>query len=218
MEKEYQKIGNVFKFDPKHKTIVGVNEPYETLKNIIWQGTEKVDGTNTRIYWDGHSVEIAGHTDKAEFNPKVLAALEEMFKTKEMEYLFEQAFQGKEVYLFGETYGEAIQSGGSYMENGHGTGFILFDVKVNNYDLKRKDVQDVAEQLGLDTVPVVFEGTLDEAKAFVAVHKMSTLGGGKHEMEGLVLVPRDVQLYDANHDLIKCKCKYRDMLKAGMAE
>ena len=32
MEKEYQKIGNVFKFDEKFRTIVGLNEPYETLK------------------------------------------------------------------------------------------------------------------------------------------------------------------------------------------
>ena len=43
MEKEYQKIRNVFKFDEKFRTIVGLNEPYETLKNIIWQGTEKID-------------------------------------------------------------------------------------------------------------------------------------------------------------------------------
>ena len=49
MEKEYQKIGNVFKFDEKFRTIVGLNEPYETLKNIIWQGTEKIDGTSTTI-------------------------------------------------------------------------------------------------------------------------------------------------------------------------
>ena len=42
MEKEYQKIGNIFKFDEKFRTIVGLNEPYETLKNIIWQGTEKL--------------------------------------------------------------------------------------------------------------------------------------------------------------------------------
>ena len=40
MEKEYQKIGSVFKFDEKFRTIVGLNEPYETLKNIIWQGTD----------------------------------------------------------------------------------------------------------------------------------------------------------------------------------
>ena len=56
-------------------------------------------------------------------------------------------------------------------------------------------------------MPVVFEGTLDEAKEFVAKHQMSTLNGGLHEMEGIVLVPRDIQLYDNKHKLIKCKCK-----------
>ena len=48
MEKEYQKIGNVLKFDEKFRTIVGLNEPYETLKNIIWQGTEKIDGEEVK--------------------------------------------------------------------------------------------------------------------------------------------------------------------------
>ena len=67
-------------------------------------------------------------------------------------------------------------------------------------------------------VEKLFTFLLDEAKEFVAKHQMSTLNGGLHEMEGIVLVPRDVQLYDTKHKLIKCKCKYRDMLKAGLAE
>ena len=35
MEKEYQKISNIFKFDAKYKTIVGINEPYSTLSNLM---------------------------------------------------------------------------------------------------------------------------------------------------------------------------------------
>ena len=97
-------------------------------------------------------------------------------------------------------------------------GFIIFDINIDGWDLKRKDVDDITNKLGLPSVPVVFEGTLDEAKEFVAKHQMSTLNGGLHEMEGIVLVPRDVQLYDNKHKMIKCKCKYRDMLKAGLAE
>ena len=76
MEKEYQKIGNVFKFDEKFRTIVGLNEPYETLKNIIWQGTEKIDGTNIRIHWDGHDITFAGHTDKAQIPNNLKTYLE----------------------------------------------------------------------------------------------------------------------------------------------
>ena len=84
--------------------------------------------------------------------------------------------------------------------------------------MKRSNVDDIANKLGLPSVPVVFEGTLDEAKEFVAKHQMSTLNGGLHEMEGIVLVPRNIQLYDNKHKLIKCKCKYRDMLKAELTE
>ena len=218
MEKEYQKIGNIFKFDAKYKTIVGINEPYLTLSNLIWQGTEKIDGTNTRIYWDGHRISWGGHTAHSQMQPNVAKYLEETFGTPEMEYLFEQIFNDMEVYIFGEAYGAGIQKGGgTYVEDGKSVGFIVFDVNIDGYDLRRKDVDDVAAKLGLMSVPVCFEGTLEEAKAFVASHPMSTLNGGLHEMEGLVLQPRDVQLYDYKHHLIKCKCKYRDMLKAGLA-
>ena len=218
MEKEYQKIGNIFKFDAKYKTIVGINEPYSTLSNLIWQGTEKIDGTNTRIYWDGHRISWGGHTAHSQMQPNVAKYLEETFGTPEMEYLFEQIFNDMEVYIFGEAYGAGIQKGGgSYVEDGKSVGFIVFDVNIDGYDLRRKDVDDVAAKLGLMSVPVCFEGTLEEAKTFVASHPMSTLNGGLHEMEGLVLQPRDVQLYDYKHHLIKCKCKYRDMLKAGLA-
>ena len=215
MEREYQKIGNVFKFDEKFRTIVGLNEPYETLKNIVWQGTEKIDGTNIRIHWDGHDIEIAGHTDKAQIPPKLLEYLNDLFLTPEMEYVFEQIFGESETYIFGEGFGEGIQKNGNlYIATG--VSFIVFDVNIGGFDLDRANTTDVANKLGLPSVPVVFEGTLDEAKAWVAQHHMSTLNGGQHEMEGLVLVPRDVQLYDKKHHLIKCKCKYRDMLKAGL--
>ena len=136
MEKEYQKIGNVFKFDEKFRTIVGLNEPYETLKNIIWEGTEKVDGTNIRIHWDGHDIEIAGHTDKAQIPPKLLAYLEGLFKTPEMEYVFEQIFEEKEAYIFGEGFGAGIQkAGGDYVENGTDVSFIIFDINKTSMDI-----------------------------------------------------------------------------------
>ena len=214
MEKEYQKIGNVFKFDEKFRTIVGLNEPFETLKNITWQGTEKIDGTNIRIYWDGHDVEIAGHTDKAQIPPKLKEYLDNLFLTPEMEYVFEQIFGEKEAYIFGEGFGAGIQKyGGDYVENGTDVGFIIFDINIGGFDLKRESVDDIASRLGIPSVPVVFEGTLDQAKEYVLEHHMSTLNNGKHEMEGLVLTPKGVQLYDNKRHLIKCKCKYRDIVK-----
>ena len=37
---EYPKIKNVFKFDEKYRTILSLNEPYESLKSIAWYGSE----------------------------------------------------------------------------------------------------------------------------------------------------------------------------------
>ena len=64
--KEYQKISNIFKFDEKYRTIVGMTDTYQALRNIEWIGTEKVDGTNIRIYWDGHKIQISGRAEKSQ--------------------------------------------------------------------------------------------------------------------------------------------------------
>lgn len=209
--KEYPKISNVFKFDEKYRCIVGKTETYEVLKNIKWYGTEKVDGTNIRIYWDGHTIQIAGRTERSIIPNHLMEHLSNIFLTKEMEYVFEQLFEDKEVYLFGEGYGVKIQTGGDLYSPT--PKFILFDVNINGYDLKREDVNDIASKLGLDSVPVVFEGTLDEAIDYVKQHHMSTINSN-HEMEGLVLTPC-IQLYDSKGHLIKCKCKYQDLKKVG---
>ena len=122
-------------------------------------------------------------------------------------------FGEKETYLFGEEYGFKIQANGDkYFEDRKNVGFILFDVNINGFDLSRDNVNDIAEKLGLKSVPVVFEGNLNEAIEFVKKHPMSTLGDNSNEMEGLVLQPI-IQLYDSKHNLIKCKCKYVDVIK-----
>lgn len=211
--KEYMKINNIFKFDEKYREIVGMTDTYKVLKDIEWIGTEKVDGTNIRIYWDGHEIKIGGRTEKAQIPNHLMEYLSNTFLTQEMEYVFEQMFGEKEVYLFGEGYGYKIQANGDkYFIDRKSVGFILFDVKINNFDLSRENVNNIAEKLGLDSVPIVFRGKLDEAIEFVKEHPMSNLGDWSHEMEGLVLQP-SITLYDNQHKLIKCKCKYRDVIK-----
>ena len=211
--KEYQKINNIFKFDEKYRTIIGMADTYQALKNIEWIGTEKVDGTNIRIYWDGHEIQIAGRTDKSQIPEHLMNYLSNLFLTQEMEYVFEQMFGEKETYLFGEGYGFKIQANGDeYFEDRKSVGFILFNANIDGFDLSRDNVNDIAEKLGLKSVPVVFKGNLNEAIEFVKKHPVSTLGYGNHEMEGLVLQPI-IQLYDPKHKLIKCKCKYCDVIK-----
>lgn len=209
---EYRKIANVFKFDAKYKNIVGLNEPFNSLKNLMWVGTEKVDGTNIRIIWDGYKIELKGRTDNAQFQGDLFDTLSQMFLTKEMEYVFEQIFENKEVVIYGEGYGPKIQAGGDLYSDK--PKFIVFDINIDGHYLKRDNVLDICEKLNLDVVPDIFLGTIDEAKKFVSKHPSSTINE-KHEMEGLVL-ELPLEIFDKNGNPLKCKVKYRDMLKGNL--
>lgn len=60
---EYHKIQTLFERDPKTKKLIKgkfCNLTVEYLKNNVWTFTEKVDGTNIRVYWDGHNVHFGG--------------------------------------------------------------------------------------------------------------------------------------------------------------
>lgn len=208
----YRKIPNLFKFNSKCNEILAINEPFKSLKDLTFIGTEKVDGTNVRIIWDGYNVDIKGRTDNSQFQGELENYLRNKFCNKEFENLLEQIFEAKKVVLYGEGFGPKIQNNGHLY--GEAERFILFDVDVDNFHLSRTNVIDIANKLGIDFVPEVFTGTLDEAIKFVSNHPASTINS-KHEMEGLVLeLPLD--LYDKNGQRIKVKCRYQDMLKGGL--
>lgn len=207
--KEYRKIPNCFKFDEKYKKIVDLNEPFKSLSELTWVGTEKVDGTNIRIHWDGHKIEIGGRTDKAKFQADLKTYLDSIFLTEEMEYIFEQVFGEKDAMIFGEGYGPKIQNGGTYSDTPK---FIVFDIDINGYHLNRTKVNEVSKKLGLDSVPIVFSGDIYDAIKFIRSNPNSKINA-KHEMEGLVLELEDLDIYDSKGERIKCKCKYRDILK-----
>lgn len=104
----YEKIDTVFNRDTtgtKQLILNSWRDPVvEYLRNNLWLFTEKVDGTNIRIHWDGHQVEFGGRTDRAQIPDFLLEQLRSMFGTAEAEELFEQTWGEKEVFLFGEGY------------------------------------------------------------------------------------------------------------------
>lgn len=124
--KTYHKIQNIFNRETfgNNKLIENdyTNKTVEFLKDIDWVWTEKVDGTNVRVYWDGFKVSLGGRTDKADIPSHLKKRLEELFCTSEKEEIFESLFGEKEVILFGEGYGVKIQKGGNVVPIvGHGT-------------------------------------------------------------------------------------------------
>lgn len=187
--REYHKIETLFERDIEgsKKLIEGKfrNEAVEYLKNCEWVFTEKIDGTNIRVYWDGHKVTFGGRTDRSQIPAPLVNYLNSAFGGVENEELFEQTFGEKEVILFGEGYGKGIQKGGLYRSD---VSFILFDVMVGDMWLKRESVEDIAQTFSIEVVPIVGVGTIAQAVEFVKSRPMSTIGTAP--MEGVVARPR----------------------------
>jgi len=163
------------------------NETVEYLKDNRWIGTEKIDGTNIGIVWDGHKVSYQGRTERAQIPAHLTNKLIEMFGGTVNEELFEQKFGEMQVILFGEGYGAKIQKGGGNYRSD--ISFILFDVYLpeQNLWLKRDGVEDIAKTCGIDVVPIVYEGDIKGAVEFVKSKPKSTIGVA--DMEGIVCKP-----------------------------
>ena len=211
--KEYLKIETLYQRDIEgsKKLMEGVfrNPTVQFLKDNKWIWTEKVDGTNIRVCWDGHKVEFGGRTDKAQIPAPLVNKLNEYFGGEANAQLFEQAFGEKEVILFGEGYGAKIQSGGDYVDDGKSVDFIMFDLIICGNYQPRETVEEIAKIFGVKVVPIVGIGNLDQAVYFVKGHPNSLLGPKTHEMEGVVCRP-DVELQDRCGNRMIVKIKWED--------
>lgn len=208
---EYTKIETIFERDMEgsKKLIEGKfrNETVEFLKNNQWICTEKIDGINIGIVWDGHKVSYQGRTERAQIPAHLMNKLIEMFGGETNEELFEQKFGETQVILFGEGYGAKIQKGGGNYRSD--VSFILFDVYLpeQNLWLKRDALEDISKTFGIDVVPIVLTGTMQEAVDFVKQKPKSTIGVA--EMEGLVCKP-EVDMLDRMGRRVIVKVKVRD--------
>ena len=208
--KKYEKIETVFERDTmgtkKLKYGCYRNNAVKYTAGNEWQWTEKVDGTNVRVHWDGHKVSFGGRTDNANLPVPLMERLYELFSNNAAEELFEQLFGEKDVILFGEGYGKKIQAVGSkYIPDG--VDFILFDVCVNDTYLDREEVENIALAFRISVVPVVLVGTINDAINYVMTKPKSTIGTAP--MEGLVGRPA-VELKDKNGNRLIVKVKVCD--------
>ena len=206
---EYNKIEAIFARDAStKKTIEQFRNPtVEFLKNVTWAFTEKVDGTNIRIHWDGHKVSYGGRTDNAQVPAHLMNYLIDKFGGDANEELFEQKFGEAEVYIFGEGYGPKIQSGGAYRDD---VSFIVFDVMIAGNYQPRESVEDIASYFGCDIVPILFEGTLQDGIDYVKKHPASVIAKNGAMMEGLVARPK-MELKDRAGKRIIVKIKWEDL-------
>lgn len=211
---EYHKIQSVFLRDPanRHKTFLlgQYAEPtFEYLAGNEWVWTEKIDGTNIRVLWDGKEVRFGGRTNDAQMPVFLMERLQTLFAPDTLGTVFPDLSDGVTVMLFGEGYGAKIQKGGGrYIPTG--CDFILFDALFNGVYLERHNVEDIAGKLGIKVVPVVGSGTLSDAVAFTqAGYKSKVAADAGYDAEGIVLRPR-VELTDRRGHRVITKLKHRD--------
>jgi hypothetical protein len=225
---EYPKINTVFKRDMANNGLIIPSEfsteEFAYLANTPWRWTEKVDGTNIRVHFDGEKVTISGRTDSAQVPGPLFYALAFLNNPGLFNRVFADSTKVKpyeqDVTIYGEGYGPKIQSGGQYRND---VGFIVFDIKVGRWWLKPEDVTEAAGKLGLDVVPEYPIMTLNEAIAFVSGSRLNKWsdtefpGGAdafkSHWMnakpEGLVGTPT-VPLFARNGERIIAKLKSAD--------
>lgn len=204
--KEYHKIETVWERDPATKFRTLIDGKWATpeiayLAGSDWIWTEKVDGTNIRIMWDGETVRFGGKTDAAQIFAPLIERLQQIFYAGALAKIFDGS-----ACLYGEGYGAKIQKGGgNYLADG--VDFALFDVRCGEVWLTRESVSDIAHRLRVQSVPVVGIGPLMDAISLARKGIRSTWGD--FEAEGLVMRP-SVELLDRRGHRIITKIKTRD--------
>lgn len=211
---KYHKIWTVYKRDEStHKLLEGVYSlpEFEYLALNDWMFTEKVDGTNIRVIWYGECIGYHGKTDNAQMPLFLREKLTHTFSlVVENGKMLELFGNEATVCLYGEGYGARIQKGGGkYISDG--VDFVLFDVKIADWWLRRQSVEDVADKLNLRVVPMVGIGTLPEMVELGREGFKSNWGD--FQAEGLVAKPM-VEMFSRKGDRIITKVKYKDFYRA----
>ena len=199
MNTDYQKINTLFLRDensiimPQHFTC----EEFECLQNIQWECTEKIDGTNIHCDirsegGDDLSIAICGRTSKAVIPAHLMQKLQEIFTLDRIKAIFGYKLEDAtpenpfEASIYGEGYGVKIQKGVNYISDG--VGFILFDVSIGRWWLKREICEGIAADLEVPIVPLIGYMTIPEAIDYVRKGFKSTIAENKdYDAEGLVL-------------------------------
>lgn len=207
--KEYHKIQTVFFKSPESdfKIIMEGHwalPEFEFLKDLEWIWTEKINGMNIRIIWDGSEIRIVGKTDDAEIPRHLLQALQETFTIEKMSFAFNSP-----CCLYGEGFGNNIQTvGRRYKTNS--AYFILFDCLIGNFWLERHNLENIAEKLDIPIVPIMGTGNLLQAVEFVKWGFKSVVAEDKHlPAEGLIMKPK-VELFNRKGARIISKIKFKN--------
>ena len=209
---KYPKIETLFNRDEKFKVTEEIRLPeFENIKN--WLITEKIDGTNIRIiYTPEEKLIFRGRTDNASIPTFLLEELQNIFTIEKIKSILNNPIE-KGLCLYGEGYGAKIQKGGGNYNQYNS--FRLFDIWIDSCWLEWDSVVEIAEKLGIKTVPLlgVAPMNIKEAIVFLGRFLFSEVaneeGIAGHKAEGIVARAYPTMLF-RNGIPIKWKLKVKD--------
>lgn len=213
--KIYHKIQSIYKRDPatKFKTFLEGDwsvDAFGILKDIEWTFTEKIDGTNIRIGFDGETVSFGGRSDNADIPRLLLEYMTDAFTPESIV----NGLSGPAT-LIGEGYGGKIQKGSGYQTEQR---FILFDVFIEPTEdhplgiwLEREAVESIAAGLNIPVAPVIHQGPLLDGVDICKNNEVKSLVSENKDLiiEGVVARPT-YELRDRLGRRIITKIKLRD--------
>ncbi len=202
---EYQKINSIWERDGKGIILPDrwATPEISYLSLLPWHWTEKVDGTNIRLHWNGSEVTVGGRTDRAQVPATLLSALKPWTAPGIWQVTFPEA---DDVTIYGEGYGARIQKGGGNYRPDQG--FIMFDVRVGDWWLTDDGIEDVAAKMGFDIVPFFGTFSVVEAWDLIRLGSLNSAWPGV-TMEGLVGRPA-TELYNRRGQRVIAKVKAKD--------
>ena len=172
-----------------------------------WHVEEKIDGTNIRVMLsENGDIRFGGRTEKAQIPCHLLDVLQDTFSIGNISKTFPSEDNLlPSIILYGEGYGPKIQNGGCYRDD---PGFILFDVFIYGWWLRRDDVYDIAEKLNIPHAPFIDYMSELEVVEYVKSKPQSLCSKKPQAMEGVICRSDPLMLFrDGTPVLWKLKCK-----------
>lgn len=176
-----------------------------------------------------YTVNFKGKTDNASIPPLLLKHLQETFITSKVlaalnlaEYISVEEFEERKwikdgvaeaprYTIYGEGYGKSIQNGARYIKDK--TGFILFDVKVNELYLLPEAAKEIAQKLGCPYVPELEPMSINEAIELCKKTFLSKVSEDPTLVAEGVVLKTPVGLVDRSGKRIIAKVKCEDFAK-----
>ena len=204
---KYTKINTLWKRDNKTLLIKdGQLSRPEFVEVEYWDTYEKIEGMNTKISWKNGIKTFGGKTDNAQIPEKLFKTLEMKFPDSLLEDVFGLE---SDVTIFGEGYGANIEGGGNYTLDND---FILFDININGWWLLKPNIDKIATQLSVETVPYLGNLATHEIISLVKSKPQSTITSKEKIMEGVVCRTPNM-LFMRNGEPLMWKLKVKDYTK-----